>query len=87
MARLTVSLLGWFDLKLDDQPLTALVAGEVRVLLAVLVLDAARPWPRFQPTAARCGRTRTSSGGRYKASLQAHPRWGVGAAQAGGTCG
>jgi DNA-binding SARP family transcriptional activator len=63
MARLTVSLLGSFDIKLGDQPVTALVTGKVRALLAYLVVEADRPhrretlagllWPDYPERSAR----------------------------------
>jgi DNA-binding SARP family transcriptional activator/predicted ATPase len=63
MARLTVSLLGSFDIKLDDQPVTALVTGKVRALLAYLVVEDDRPhrretlagllWPDYPERSAR----------------------------------
>jgi class 3 adenylate cyclase/DNA-binding SARP family transcriptional activator/tetratricopeptide (TPR) repeat protein len=63
MARLTVSLLGSFDIKLDDQPVTARVTGKLRALLAYLVVEADRPhrretlvgllWPDYPERSAR----------------------------------
>ena len=43
MARLTVSALGPFAVVLDDQPITHLVTGKVRALLAYLAVEASYP--------------------------------------------
>jgi DNA-binding SARP family transcriptional activator/tetratricopeptide (TPR) repeat protein len=42
MARLTVSLLGSLDIKLDNQPVTRLAKGKARALLAYLAVEADR---------------------------------------------
>ncbi|MFN2231795.1 MAG: BTAD domain-containing putative transcriptional regulator, partial [Anaerolineae bacterium] len=63
MARLTLSLLGSFDVKLDDQPVTARVTGKLRALLAYLAVEADQPhrretlagllWPGYPERSAR----------------------------------
>ena len=71
MARLTISLLGSFDAKLDEQPVTALITGKVRALLAYLVVEADRPhrretlagllWPDYPERSARTNLRNTLS--------------------------
>lgn len=63
MARLTISLLGSLDIKLNDRPVTHLAKGKARALLADLVVEADRPhqretlagllWPDWPERSAR----------------------------------
>ena len=46
MARLSVSLLGPFQVLLDDKPVTGFESAKVRALLAFLAADAGRPRTR-----------------------------------------
>ena len=71
MARLTVSLLGSFEIKLDDQPVTRAVTGKVRALMAYLAVEADRPhnrevlagllWPDYPERSARANLRNTLS--------------------------
>ncbi len=63
MARLTISLLGPLEVVLNDQPVTHLVTGKVRALLAYLAVEAGRAhrrqtlaallWPEWPERSAR----------------------------------
>ena len=48
MARLSVSLLGSFEVTFDDEPVTAFESNKVRALLAYLIVEADRPHSREQ---------------------------------------
>jgi hypothetical protein len=51
MPRLSISLLGTFQVLLDDQPVTSFESDKVRALLAYLAVESAQPHRR--PTICR----------------------------------
>ena len=63
MSHLAISLLGSFQVTLDDVPLTSFATDKVRALLAFLAVEANRPhrrealidllWPDHPPAAGR----------------------------------
>lgn len=63
MPKLTLNLLGGFQARLDDQPLTGFISAKVRALLVYLALEAEQPhsrshlaglfWPEWPETQAR----------------------------------